>query len=70
MHFGLPYSLVDCQQISRAGRNGELGCHDVLYRYTQKGKNVTSHDIKEYASSVSEVICLHHLMKIQKLLLH
>jgi len=34
-HFGPAFSLVDyCQQIGRAGRNGEPNCHAVLYTYS------------------------------------
>ena len=54
LHFGLHYSLVEyCQQIGRAGRNNESGCHAILFKYTQRGKDISASDIKEYSSTLT-----------------
>lgn len=48
-HFGLAHSLVDyCQQIGRAGRNGEPDCHAILYTYGASKKGVNM-NMKDYA---------------------
>ena len=50
-HFGPSHSLVDyCQQIGRAGRNGECGCHAVLYVFPGCARTVDV-KMKKYIKS-------------------
>ena len=47
-HFGPAFSLVDyCQQIGRAGRNGESDCHAILYTYKGCDKDI-NRKMKDY----------------------
>ncbi|XP_066919717.1 uncharacterized protein [Clytia hemisphaerica] len=51
-HFGPAYSLVDyCQQIGRAGRNNESGCHAVLYTYPSPGNKINQ-QMKAYTKLI------------------
>ncbi|XP_066919321.1 bifunctional 3'-5' exonuclease/ATP-dependent helicase WRN-like [Clytia hemisphaerica] len=55
-HFGPAYSLVDyCQQIGRAGRNGDPNCHAVLYSYPSANKKINE-KMKAYIKSKD--VCL------------
>ncbi len=50
-HFGPAFSLVGyCQQVGRAGRNGEANCHGILYKYKGCFNKETNIKMKNYCS--------------------